>query len=213
MNKHNTFLIAFAVILLFLGVYVYFDANLNVQAAAPTSSVASQSGASPLQAATTSNDQISVDTAFLLSLTSLTKLKIDTSLFDNIAFQRLNDNTVALEQVETGRPNPFAPIDAYTVGDGALASPVTTDAPVKIATKTAVLSGTIDSSTQVTNTYFEYGPTPTLGKVTPQATPSLIGTFVTTISGLTPKTTYFYRAVAKINGTPVYGEIVTFETQ
>jgi len=213
MRKYNIILIVSAVALLFFGVYTYFYKGLNVEAQTPlSSSISSQSGATPLESITSDNE-ISADTAFLLTLTSLTKIKIDTSLFGNVAFQRLNDNTVNLEQVEAGRPNPFAPISNITSDAQAQISPVTTNQPVKITAKTAALSGTISDPSIASSTYFEYGPTPTLGKVTPQATPSLIGTYVTTITGLTSQTTYFYRAVAKIRGTPLYGEVISFVTQ
>ncbi len=213
MRKYNIILIVSAIALMFLGVYTYFDNGLSAEAqTATSSSITSQSGATPLEAIS-SNTEISADTAFLLTLTSLTKIKIDTSLFENVAFEKLNDNTVLLEQVEAGRPNPFAPISTATSAADAQASPVTTNAPVKITTKTAALSGTVADPNIATSTYFEYGPTPTLGKATSQATPSLIGTYVTTITGLTSQTTYFYRAVAKIKGTPLYGEVISFVTQ
>lgn len=213
-RTYNTFLIAFAVAILFFGVYVYFYNGLNAQAAAPVSSgsaISSQNGTPSVASADVK--QSSIDTNFLLSLASLTKIKIDTSIFTDSAFRKLNDNTVTLEQVQTGRLNPFAPVGLFANTTPEQTSPITTNQPVKLTNKTAVLSGTVTSTTGVTNTYFEYGPTPTLGKLTPQATPSLIGTFITTITGLTPQTTYFYRAVAKINGTPLYGEVVSFETQ
>ena len=212
-NTYNTFLISFSAILVALGFYIYFNGFAVQAAVSSTSHISSQNGDSPLTSISDSNDKISADTAFLLSLTSLTKIKIDISLFNNELFEKLNDNTVHLEQPDPGRPNPFAPIDSSIGNPTSIASPIITDQPVKITNKTAVLSGTISNLTGVTNTYFEYGPTPTLGKITPQAPPSLIGTFIINIIGLSPQTTYFYRAVAKVNGVPLYGEVVSFDTQ
>lgn len=209
---NNTFLIVIAVSFLALGGYTYFSNNPNVLAA--PSSISSQSGESPIQSVTKSEDsKISVDTAFLLTLSSLKKITIDTSIFESKAFKRLNDNTVSLEQTQTGRPNPFAPIDAVLASEADSLYVVITNQPVKVVSKTAVLSGTVTTTEGVVGTYFEYGPTPSLGKVTMQTTPSLIGTFILTVNGLNPQTTYFYRAVAKVNGTQQYGEIVSFETQ
>lgn len=210
---NNTFLIVIAVSFLVLVGYTYFSNNPNVLAA-PSSSISSQSGESPIESVTKSEDaKISVDTAFLLTLSSLKKITIDTSIFESKAFKKLNDNTVNLEQAQTGRPNPFAPIDAILASESDSLSVVMTNQPVKVVSKTAVLSGTVTTTEGVVGTYFEYGPTPSLGKVTIQATPSLIGTFILTVNGLNPQTTYFYRAVAKVNGTQQYGEIVSFETQ
>lgn len=213
-RTYNTFLIAFSIALLFLGAYIYFSHGLSVQAASSLgeSSLTSDNATTPAQEFSGSTDaKIATDTAFLATLTSLTKIRIDTSLFSNVAFQKLQDNTVVLEKPDPGRENPFAPIDGNG-GDTVVAAPVVTNEALQITAKSAVLSGTITNPTGVSATYFEYGPTPTFGKVTTNSAPSLIGTYVMTITKLAPKTTYFYRAVAKINGIPLYGEVVSFST-
>ena len=213
-RTYNTFLIAFSIVLLFLGAYIYFSHGLSVQAASSfgESSLASDNATTPAQDFSGSADaKIAADTAFLATLTSLTKIRIDTSLFSNVAFQKLQDNTVVLEQPDPGRENPFAPINGSGGGSVAMA-PVMTNEALQITATSAVLSGTVTNPTGVSTTYFEYGPTATFGKNTANSTPSLIGTYVTTITKLAPKTTYFYRAVAKINGIPLYGEVVSFTT-
>lgn len=44
----------------------------------------------------------------LSTLTELRSLTLDSSLFTSPAFMSLNDNTVTLPTVASGRPNPFA---------------------------------------------------------------------------------------------------------
>lgn len=211
MNTYNKFLIVLATIVALSGFYVYFSNNLNANAAGSDSSLVSSSSGAPADLLGATNDKISQDTAFLYTLTSLTKIKIDTSLFSESSFNSLNDNTVMLEPITPGRPNPFAPIAGAVVNSTSV-SPVTTNTPDQVTAKSAVLNGSVSSTNGVTNTYFEYGPTPTLGKITPNSKQSLIGTFGSTITGLTSGTTYFYRAVAKINGTLTYGDVISFNT-
>ncbi len=213
MHTYNKLLIVVAVALLVGGVYMYFSNGLSVQAADSSSSLVSSntSSSSNGNAVTgTGDQQIAEDTAFLETLTSLTKINIDPSLFSDKSFQALNDNTVVLEQVTPGRPNPFAPID--TTGGAVVVSPVITNDATQITARTAILNGATSNLQGVTSTYFEYGPTPTLGRVTPPVSQSLIGSFVSNISGLTSGTTYFYRAAAKANGSILYGDVVSFTT-
>lgn len=210
---HTTALFIVAITLIVGGLYTYFSYGESVHAEVPVStdsSLVSQTGVA--QAATTS-DPSSLDITFLATLSSLKTIKIDTSLFTNRAFQKLKDNTVKLDEVKTGRPNPFAPITSTATSQSVTASVVNTNQPLKVTTNTAILSGTVNNSSVGVSTYFEYGATPSLGKTTTPVAPSLIGTFITNISGLSSQTVYFYRAVVKVNGKPLYGDVVTFETQ
>jgi hypothetical protein len=195
------------------GVYVYFSNDLMAQAAtSSTSSISSSQSESDNLLGSVTDNQIQEDTAFLATLISLTKIKIDTSLFGNSSFNSLNDNTVLLEPSVTGRANPFAPISG-NAPQAAQVSLVTTNIPTGVTDKTAVLNGAVGSDVDgVTSTYFEYGPTPTFGKSTIPAKQSLIGTFVTSVSGLSSKTTYFFHAVAKVGATLHYGETLSFTT-
>lgn len=65
------------------------------------------------------------NTAFLSTLLSLNKIKIDGSLFKTPAFSKLQDNTVPIsnEGGVIGRPNPFASIDGQTATDASLLFP------------------------------------------------------------------------------------------
>lgn len=218
-KTYNKFLILIAIAILLSGSYVYFSHDLDAQAASTSnqnnSALTSSNGLSKVPVLDSRNEKISQDTAFLTTLTSLNKLKIDTSIFSRQSFISLRDNTVTLEQVTPGRPNPFAPINSEnnpTVVP-AQTSAVTTNEATEITTNSALLNGTIDSSLSgVTSSYFEYGPTEALGTVTPTAKQSLIGTFFTGLTGLKSKTKYYFSAVAKINGSLSYGEIVSFTT-
>ena len=206
-KTYNKLLIVLAIAILLGGIYTYSSNNLSIQAAdSSLTSSAPEEGSN-----ISNNDKISQDTAFLYTLTSLTSIKIDKSLFADSSFNALNDNTVLIEPSVTGRDNPFAPISNNSQA-GVQASPVITDVPAQITEKSAVLNGTTNNTTGVSSVYFEYGPTPALGKITPTTKQSLIGSFGVSITGLTPKTAYFFRAAAKINGAIRYGDIISFST-
>lgn len=210
MKTKNKFLIMLAILIILGGLYLFSLGNSNVSAATTDSSLSS----SISNSSTSSLDnRIVEDTAFLSTLTSLTTINIDTSLFSDASFNALNDNTVKLDAVPAGRSNPFATIDTASSNNASVpSSPVITNEPSQVTDKTAALNGSLSSLTGVTSTYFEYGSTASLGKVTQPAKQSLIGTFITNIGGLTSKTTYFFRAVAKINGNTVNGEVISFTT-
>lgn len=210
-HKYNLFLIAFSTAILFFGLYTYFSNGLNVMADS-NSSLSSENDSKILPSS--NDDKISNDTAFLATLTSLRKIRIDTDIFSSKAFKKLNDNTVNLDPILPGRLNPFSPVGlVITPSVDQDISQIITNQPIKILDKTAVLSGTIKSLNGVSSSYFEYGTTPTLGRTTATSVPSLIGVFISNVNGLAPKTTYFYRAVSKINGIVTYGEIISFETK
>ena len=209
-KKHNKFLVISFTLVFILGVYSYFYNDLINKASSADSSLTSSLGTTP---STTSNDasaKAALDTAFLMDLNSLTKIKIDSSLFDDQSFKLLVDNKVQLDQVSHGRINPFSPTDKAI----AASKPVfviKTNPVTNITKKSAVLNGSLDGIV-TNNIYFEYGTSPALGSVTPKVTTSSVGSFAAIISNLTTKTTYFYRASANINGTPVMGDIVSFST-
>jgi hypothetical protein len=210
MRTTHTFLITLSLALLLGSAYLYFSHGLDVKAAT-SSGLESSSGTSSPEEGTV-DAKIAEDTAFLATLTSLTKITIDTSIFKDKSFNLLTDHTVVLEQAVPGRPNPFASINGVTVTD-APADLVITNDPSQVTNKTAVLNGTVLASAGVTSVYFEYGTTDALGKATVPVKQSLIGSFVTNVTGLTSGTQYFYRSVAKINNATVYGGIISFTTK
>jgi hypothetical protein len=48
-------------------------------------------------------------------LQKMSQVKLDDSIFSNQAFQSLKDNSIEILPQETGRENPFAPINPATV--------------------------------------------------------------------------------------------------
>lgn len=216
-KKYNKFLIISFIIVSIFGVYSYFYNDLRSEAAtavdeedSPLTSSLDTTTTAP-KTVTTSN-QVTEDTAFLMKLVSLTKIKIDTSLFTNKAFQLLVDNNIKLEAVPYGRTNPFSPTtNSVTNTNNKITFLLKTNPATLVTSKSAILNGSIEGATS-DNIYFEYGTTETLGKVTPKVIPSLVGNFASNLIGLTSKTTYFFRAAAFVNGTLTLGEIMSLTT-
>lgn len=116
-KTYNKFLIISTTFLLIGGVYLYFSNDLNSKTIVPIaygSSLASstEGDVSTITTATSASEKISSDIAFLSALTSLNRIKIDTSLFENKFFMELKDNSIKIEPVTPGRINPFAPIES-----------------------------------------------------------------------------------------------------
>lgn len=211
---YNKFLIISSIAIFLGGSYIYFMNDLTKGGIVPTvygSALASSTGVTDTGAG---NNTANNDTAFLTTLMSLNAIKIDTTLFSNDAFNKLQSNAVKIEQVAPGRVNPFAPIDIVQINTNAIAIPkVVTDQPNLITDKAVVFNGTINTVAGVTDTYFEYGQTANLGTVTTPVKQSLVGTFIKNVLGLTSKTNYFYKACAKVNNIALCGEVVSFTTK
>ncbi len=213
MNKtYHKFLILFSILILIVGVYFYFSNSLKSEASLTSSTSSLQSSLNSNGLSSSPNDKIASDIAFISTLASVSRINIDTTLFTNKSFQALNDNTVKLEVGVPGRINPFSPIGNNPLLNTIYPSQVITNKPLEIKNKTAVLSGTISSTTGVTDAYFKYGLTKNLDLKTPTATVSLIGVFISNITGLKSETNYFYKACSKINGATFCGDIISFNT-
>ena len=210
---HNKFLKISLITIFLFGVSLYFSNSSNslMPKVYGSSLESSTSGEAVTTTATTPlSNQISSDTAFLSTLGALERIKIDTSLFTNKAFMALRDNAIKIDSVEPGRKNPFAPMSVNQTPSTVSATKVVTGEPSLITDKTVILNGTINTIEGVTNTYFEYGKTISFGTVTTTAEPSLVGAFIKNILGLTPKTSYFFKACAKINNVAICGDTVSF---
>ena len=101
MEKKNSskknLIISIVVIAVVLGIgYWYFNGSSSSEAPVLSSSTASSS-----------------DT-LLSTLDQLESLSLNSSIFTTPAFESLNDNTVTLPTVDSGRPNPFAPLPGLT---------------------------------------------------------------------------------------------------
>lgn len=214
-NKYNKFLIVSTVFLLIGGVYLYSSNSLNSSEIVPVAFGAALVSNIPSDSPSTIpilGDDISSDIAFLTTLVSLKNITMDTSIFDSSEFKSLKNNGVRIEPVKPGRINPFAPISATAVSMESTAPVVTTEEPSGITDKSAVLNGMVNTNGIITDTYFQYGPT--IQGLTQIATSkqSLVGTFMNNIIGLTPKTTYFFKACAKINNLANCGDVISFTT-
>ncbi len=207
-KPYHKILIIFSILVIVMGAYFYFSSDTT-----PEASLSSSLGSSLSENnSSSSKTKIASNIAFISTLDSLKRIDINTTLFASKAFQSLNDNTVKLEDVASGRVNPFAPTINRLIKNIPIVSQVTTNKPLEIKNKTAVLSGVVRNTTGATDAYFEYGPTNKLSQKTSSVTVSLIGIFISNITGLKPETNYFYKACAKINNTPFCGDIIPFST-
>ncbi len=215
-SKHKNFLLIFLVVISTAGAYLYFSNDLNSEKVVPVafgSSLASSTTITDIPI-TGLDNKIAADISFLTTLVSLKRINIDTSLFTNNFFNALKNNAVKIEPVLPGRVNPFSPIESNGIKNNTTPSSVITDEPAQITDKTAVLNGTVNTTVGVTDIYFQYGTTDqNLSNTTSLVKQSMVGTFIKNISGLISKTTYFYKACAKINNLTVCGEVVPFTTK
>ncbi|MCX6754244.1 MAG: hypothetical protein NTU81_00210 [Candidatus Nomurabacteria bacterium] len=216
-KRHNKFLIISTIILVSGGVYLYSSGNSSKDSIVPVAfgaSLVSSTGAGSPDVNPALAGDTGSDIAFLNTLVSLKKIKLGVDLFSTDSFKSLKNNSVKIESVKPGRMNPFAPISAAEVVVVGTTPMVATDQPTDITDKTVVLNGTVNATTAVTDTYFEYSssllPATTIVAISKL---SLVGTFVKTIVGLTPKTTYSFKACAKINNIANCGEVVSFTTK
>lgn len=209
---YNKFLVISTIGLIIGGVYLHFSHKLNTDIVNVAFGSSLVSTIDPSLETNTLDQKINSDISFLTTLVSLKKINIDTTLFSNKSFNALENNAVKIEPVLAGRPNPFAPVNQTNIANQVSALKVITDQVSGITGTTAVFNGTVNVATGVTDTYFEYGLTDKVEIPTSTVKQSLVGTFIKNVSGLTPKTTYFYRACAKINGIKLCGDTVSFNT-
>ncbi len=212
---YNKFLIISTFVLLIGGACLYFSRDINSKSIVPVafgSSLSSSTGKDSTPSASTLSGDIASDISFLTTLVSLKKIKIDTSLFSNVSFNKLQNNSVRIEPVRAGRLNPFAVIDQN--GNNSASSTVVTNQPTIVTQNTAILNGTINAIAGVTDTYFEYGVSiQGPNNTTALAKQSLVGTYAKNILGLISQTSYSYRACAKINNVALCGELISFTTK
>ncbi|MFA7000238.1 MAG: fibronectin type III domain-containing protein [Candidatus Paceibacterota bacterium] len=214
-KKYNKFLIVSFILIALLGVYSYFYKDLTSEAATSNSSITSSLNTAVTSLSQVGSDGAVTDTAFLMKLDSLKKIKIDTSLLESKPFKLLINNNIKLEPVPYGRVNPFAPTDNPTINNNVVnntpAASIKVNPPTQITDKSAIVSGSLDGA-KSNNIYFEYGIADTFGKTTPKVTPSLVGNFSYKITGLSSGTTYFFRATANINGVLTFSDTISFNT-
>ena len=102
-----------------------------------------------------------------------------------------------------------------TAGPGTMPPAVNTLGATLIATNSATVSGNLTSlgTASAVNIFFEYGHTTAYGSVTTVQTMNTLGTFSFNVTGLTPGSTYHFRAKVDggVNGTAT-GSDLTFTT-
>lgn len=212
-RKYSNFLILSFVAISIFGFYRYFSSDLKATAATSsgiTSSLNDNSDPTFTSSDASINKKTLEDISFLKTLSSLNKIKIDTSLFEDRNFRLLVDNNIKLEKAPYGRANPFLPVDKIVSNDKP-AFLLSTLPATGITKNSAQLNASIEGATS-NNIYFEYGPIETFGKTTQKVVPSLVGGLVSSVNQLSSKTKYFYRVVASVNGVITYGDSMSFVT-
>jgi hypothetical protein len=209
-KKYNKFLIVSFVGVLVLGVYSYLYNDLKSEAASSGDIVSSLDVPAPDANITEGSAKTAEDTAFLMQLVSLNKIKIESALFNEQPFKLLINNNVKLDPVPYGRINPFSPIDKVNTNNKNIFL-LKTNGASSISGNSVVLNGSLNGAIS-NNVYFEYGPSEELGRITPKVTASLVGNFASNVTGLIPRTKYFFRLTANVNGILSLGEIMSFTT-
>lgn len=99
MNKKNIIIIIFFIAILgFVGFYIFKGD--------------SEDGSLVADVKITKTDDAQIIYSLLQKMS---KVKLDDSIFSNQVFQGLKDNSIEVLPQETGRPNPFAPINSASV--------------------------------------------------------------------------------------------------
>jgi len=215
-TTYHKFLIisTLAIIVGMISLYVINSPEKEIVPVAYGSSLISSTAANSIDSlVSNAGDKIASDISFLTTLVALKKITIDTSIFSDKSFSNLKNNAVKIDKIEPGRANPFAPINVSKIRTiSTTAAKVVTDQPTQITNTTVAFNGTVNETSGVTDLYFEYGTTKDLGTVTSIVQQSLVGTFIKNVSGLNPKTNYFFKACAKINSIATCGEVISFTT-
>jgi photosystem II stability/assembly factor-like uncharacterized protein len=80
----------------------------------------------------------------------------------------------------------------------------------------ATFNAQVDKFPTPVSLNFEYGTTPALGNSIPAQPATVTDTLAHTVSALvtslSPATTYYYRLVGQTSGSPVYGQVLSFQT-
>ena len=92
---------------------------------------------------------------------------------------------------------------------------VTTFSAWPVGYRMALLHGRLDDmgTASTVNVYFEWGDPPDYGNRTKAKRMTHTGSFSAVLNGLTPGTTYYFRAVAESEGIRYYGSDETFSTR
>ena len=209
-KKVKIFAIVVGIIIVIIGASSF----LKGKSATPTPSsngLSSTTGVVPLPGANTSGTQSADEFSTILS--TISRITIDTSLFQNQSYKLLRDVPVSLGSEVVGRTNPFAPIGFDSVPGSTADITVQTIQAGKITSKSAEFAAQITvSDTAPTSVVFEYGPTDTFGSATAPVTTTKSGTVLMTVTGLMPGSGYYVRAVAVRGAVTTTGNTTSFVT-
>jgi len=92
---------------------------------------------------------------------------------------------------------------------------IITNPATSIGSKSAEFNSLITNSVDnPSTTWFEWGPTPNLGEITPTVSIGLLSSakHINTITGLAPGTTYYFRAGLENSSIKIYGTTLSFTT-
>jgi hypothetical protein len=208
-KKVKTFAILAGVVIVIIVAVSFLKGKSATPAPSSTNGLSSSTGTIPLPGAVAPQNADEFSTI----LSTINHISIDTSLFQNPSYKLLRDVPVSLGSDVVGRSNPFAPIGS----DGPTATiadvVVQTVQAGKVTSTTAEFAAQITvSDTAPTSVVFEYGPTDTFGNATAPVTTTKSGTVLMTVTGLTPSTSYYVRAVAVRGGVTTTGNTTSFVT-
>lgn len=106
MAKIKNIIIFIIIVVILIFIYIYFFKSKD-----PEASLTSTSGNAVLPTTNTSDKNLSIGKDFLTVLLNVKNIKLDDSIFSDLAFSTLHDSSILLVPDGTeGRPNPFAPI-------------------------------------------------------------------------------------------------------
>ncbi len=185
----------------------------NVPASSQTTSpLSSTTGVIPLPNAD-KNQATAASDEFSNLLSSIKRITIDTSLFDNPAYKMLRDFPVSLGSEIVGRTNPFAPIGSDAGSTSTADVFVDTLQSGKVTSTTAEFGAQITvADTVPTSVVFEYGVNDTFGSATSPVVVTKNGTTLVTVTKLIPQTTYYVRAIAVRGSLTTTGNTTSFTT-
>lgn len=217
-KKVKTFAIVILIIAALIWAMSFFG---NQDSSTPNNELNSSTSNSPAAGVPLNTNSVPAGNGeFSDILSSISTITIDTSIFNNPSYKSLRDFPVTLGSDIKGRPNPFAPVgnDQGTIGGINVQSnngsvQFETLQPNKVTATTAEFGAqAMVSSTIGAKVVFEYGINDLLGNASAPVALASNGTALTRVTGLSPDTTYYVRAVLTQGSNVVPGEKMTFTT-
>lgn len=215
-KKVKIFAIVLGIIIVLIVLFSYIGSN-----SASPAPVASTNGLSTSAAATTaipgggSAVTPGLDANnFSSLLSSISSITLNTSIFSDAGYKALRDYPITLGTAIIGRQNPFAPMGTDIGGSQTgTAITVQTLTPSKVLTTSAEFGALVSAqSTSPSTVVFQYGTNDTVSSASSPVTVTKSGTALFTITGLTPGTTYYVKAVAVQGSTTATGTLMSFTT-